>query len=68
MNIQSLQSKLTDISTHSTVCEKARKVVEAGQSLISICSELRTCDLASVLELKCAGCDKVFKFVTSSKL
>ncbi|XP_071148268.1 uncharacterized protein [Mytilus edulis] len=68
MNLDCLQSHVSEITMHVCLCVEAMKVSSEGKTPIKLQTEVRSLGLASVMMAECQGCFKKFKFDTSPKV
>ncbi|KAK3108941.1 hypothetical protein FSP39_019316 [Pinctada imbricata] len=68
MNLDCLQSHISDITLHACTCPQAIQLASQGMSPLNIESELQNMGLASILGVVCQGCRKQFKLVNSPTL
>ena len=64
MNLEMLQSYVSQATTHSALCESARKYAMKGESPMTLIGEKKH-GFASILSLKCNGCGKTYQIQTS---
>ena len=66
INLELLQSHVTNITLHACMCSQA--LAESSESPIKVVTEVQSYGIASVISSQCKGCKKVFKMETSRKL
>ena len=68
MNLDSLQSHVSEITLHACLCPEAIELASKGSPPLKIETELRNLGLASILSVVCQGCRKQFKLENSPTL
>ncbi|CAC5417662.1 unnamed protein product [Mytilus coruscus] len=68
MNLDCLQSHISDITIHVCLCVEAMKVTNQGKPPITLETEVLSFGLASVMLAQCQGCQKKFTLDSSSKV
>ncbi len=68
INLQLLGVHMVDIAVHCIKCSGCHGLVSAGGLPIRFIGEVSRWGLASVIQVICQGCGKVFKFNTSERL
>ena len=68
MNLDCLQSHISNITMHACLCAEAIKVTNQGKPPITLETEVRSFGLASVMLAQCQGCHKKFSLDSSPKV
>jgi hypothetical protein len=68
MNLDCLQSYISEITLHVCLCIEAMKVASEGKTPIKLETEVRCYGLASVMSAQYQGCYKTFKLDTSPRV
>ena len=68
VNLECLQSHVSDITMHVCLCPEAIQLATNGQPPIKLETEVQSYGLASVITAQCQGCRKKFTVDTSPKV
>lgn len=68
MNLDCLQSHVSDITMHCCLCVEAMKLTTKGKPPIKLETEVQSFGLASIMVAQCQGCLKKFTLESSPKV
>ena len=64
INLEQLQNHISEITLHTAMCDKGRKLALMGLPPVKLITEISVDNLASVIVAQCKGCHLKFNLET----
>lgn len=68
VNLEQLQNHISEITLHTAMCDKGRKLALIGLPPVKLITEISVDNLASVIVAQCKGCHLKFNLETSKNI